>query len=350
MATPSVKQKYRPSVALILIAVNLTILALPLGSLLFFRIYEGRLVHETEAELISQAAVIAAAYKQALQKRLESTDAYGVKLGPEATRQAGKRYAPVEPQIDLARDDLLPPRPAPEATTAAASVESLDAGLDVTQLFFDARRTTLAGMVLLDHQGTVIGGNQSIGLSFAHVREVRRPWPVSTPASYVNAFPTSPNPLMHPSAGAVEFACLQPSRSSLKSVSGAWSTCPAPPNNILKHLYAFRDRAFLVALVVLAITLLIAWVTTRTLRGPIRALSRQAQGVAATKGGSLEPLAHYGTSELATLGQSFIDMADALEKRSTYIRDFATHVSHEFKTPLTSIRGLPSCSANILRT
>ena len=64
--TPTVKQKYRPSVALILIAVNLTILALPLGSVLFFRIYEGRLVHETEAELISQAAVIAAAYKQAL--------------------------------------------------------------------------------------------------------------------------------------------------------------------------------------------------------------------------------------------------------------------------------------------
>ena len=59
--TPTVKQKYRPSVALILIAVNLTILALPLGSVLFFRIYEGRLVHETEAELISQAAVIAAA-------------------------------------------------------------------------------------------------------------------------------------------------------------------------------------------------------------------------------------------------------------------------------------------------
>lgn len=111
------------------------------------------------------------------------------------------------------------------------------------------------------------------------------------------------------------------------------------PNNILKHLYAFRDRAFLVALVVLAITLLIAWVTTRTLRGPIRALSRQAQGLAATKGALLEPLPHYGTSELATLGQSFIDMADALEKRSTYIRDFATYVSHEFKTPLTSIRG-----------
>jgi len=32
-------------------------------------------------------------------------------------------------------------------------------------------------------------------------------------------------------------------------------------------------------------------------------------------------------------------MANALEQRSQYIRDFATHMSHEFKTPLTSIRG-----------
>lgn len=194
MATPSVKQKYRPSVALILIAVNLTILALPLGSLLFFRIYEGRLVHETEAELISQAAVIAAAYKQVLHRRLQNPEPYGLRLGPEATKFAGKRYEPVVPQVDLARDDLLPPRPDPEATTATASVASLDAGLDVTQVFFDARRTTLAGMVLLDHQGIVIGGNQSIGLSFAHVREVRRALDgFSTPASSANAIPTNLN-------------------------------------------------------------------------------------------------------------------------------------------------------------
>ncbi|MCP5084854.1 MAG: HAMP domain-containing protein [Alphaproteobacteria bacterium] len=339
MASPSVKQKYRPSVALILIAVNLTILALPLGSLLFFRIYEGRLVHETEAELISQAAVIAAAYKQALQKRLDSTDAYGLELSPEATAQSAKRYDPVEPQIDLARDDLLPPRPGPAATSAVASVVSLDAGLDVTQLFFDARRTTLAGMVLLDHQGTVIGGNQSIGLSFAHVREVRRALAGFYSSVIRERISDEPQPSyasISRGSGIRLFAAFP-----VKFEKRLWGVVymSRTPNNILKHLYAFRDRAFLVALVVLAITLLIAWVTTRTLRGPIRALSQQAQGVAATKGGNLEPLAHYGTSELATLGQSFIDMADALEKRSTYIRDFATHVSHEFKTPLTSIRG-----------
>ena len=32
-------------------------------------------------------------------------------------------------------------------------------------------------------------------------------------------------------------------------------------------------------------------------------------------------------------------MADALQLRSHYIRDFARHVSHEFKTPIAAIRG-----------
>ncbi|MEM1198985.1 MAG: ATP-binding protein [Pseudomonadota bacterium] len=338
--TPTVKQKYRPSVALILIAVNLTILALPLGSVLFFRIYEGRLVHETEAELISQAAVIAAAYKQALDRRLnEGAEIYGRALGAEATKDALKRYEPVTPTIDLASDDLLPPRPEPKTGTSKASIESLDAGLDVSQIFFDARRTTLAGMVLLDHEGTVIGGNQSIGLSFAHVPEVQGAMSgvyTSVIRERISDEPPPSYASISRGTGIRIFAAFP-----VKAGKRLWGVVymSRTPNNILKHLYAFRNRAFLVALFVLAITLLIAWVTTRTLRGPITALSRQAQGLAATKGGTLQPLAHYGTSELAALGQSFLDMADALEKRSTYIRDFATHVSHEFKTPLTSIRG-----------
>ena len=54
---------------------------------------------------------------------------------------------------------------------------------------------------------------------------------------------------------------------------------------------------------------------------------------------ALRPLRHHGTSEFALLSQSFLDMARRLNTRSSFISTFATHVSHELKSPLTSIKG-----------
>ncbi|MBL8251767.1 MAG: HAMP domain-containing histidine kinase, partial [Candidatus Competibacter sp.] len=45
------------------------------------------------------------------------------------------------------------------------------------------------------------------------------------------------------------------------------------------------------------------------------------------------------TREIADLSQAVATMAGHLEQRADYIRTFAAHVSHEFKTPLTGIRG-----------
>ena len=48
----------------ILLIVMLVVLGLPLGGLYFFRIYENELVQQTEGELISQAAVLSATFRQ----------------------------------------------------------------------------------------------------------------------------------------------------------------------------------------------------------------------------------------------------------------------------------------------
>jgi signal transduction histidine kinase len=60
---------------------------------------------------------------------------------------------------------------------------------------------------------------------------------------------------------------------------------------------------------------------------------------------ALRPLKRRGTSEFARLSQSFLDMARRLDTRSNFISTFATHVSHELKSPLTSIQG----AAELLR-
>ena len=111
------------------------------------------------------------------------------------------------------------------------------------------------------------------------------------------------------------------------------------PNNILRHMYATRDRFILAGLTILGLTLLLGWVTTRTLVRPINRLAAQAAELGRGNRQALTPLDHYGTYELAALGRSFLDMARALDGRSQYIRDFAAHVSHELKGPLSAIRG-----------
>ncbi len=93
------------------------------------------------------------------------------------------------------------------------------------------------------------------------------------------------------------------------------------------------------------ITVGIAIVFSRTITGPIDALIQRTRAIG--KGGRAAIVApeQQGTRELATLSQSFLDLAERLVDRTEYVSSFAAHVSHELKSPVTSIRG----SAELLR-
>jgi signal transduction histidine kinase len=54
---------------------------------------------------------------------------------------------------------------------------------------------------------------------------------------------------------------------------------------------------------------------------------------------AFKPLKHYGTREFAQLSHSFLGMAEQLARRSDHIATFSAHLTHELKSPLTSIKG-----------
>jgi two-component system, OmpR family, sensor kinase len=97
--------------------------------------------------------------------------------------------------------------------------------------------------------------------------------------------------------------------------------------------------------VALVLTVLIGIVFSRTITGPINALVRRSEEIGRGGRAAIVPPEQQGTSEIAVLSQSFLDLAERLVDRTEYVSSFAAHVSHELKSPVTAIRG----SAELLR-
>lgn len=95
----------------------------------------------------------------------------------------------------------------------------------------------------------------------------------------------------------------------------------------------------------LVLTLVIAVVFLRTITGPIRALVRKAEEIGRGGRAAIQAPGQQGTREIAELSQSLLDLAERLVDRTEFVSSFAAHVSHELKSPVTSIRG----SAELLR-
>ena len=328
---------FRPRLRTILLIVNLAVLVLPLGGIFFFRIYENQLVQQTESELISQAAVIAAIYRREIAGRLTDPGSYGIALA-NPPPPIDDYYTPVMPQIDVARNALLPPRPDGLAPAQPADPVAVAAGELMSAILADTQKITLSGLKLLDYQGVAIAGHSDLGLSFAHVDEVAQARTGRYASVVRQRISSEPAPLASISRGTgirvfIAMPVVQGDR--------LWGIVylSRTPRNAFKHLYDELDKVILAAATILGLTLLLVLLTALTISRPIHRLIARIRLVSDGDLGAMQPLENPGTREMELLSQSFADMARSLNERSLYIRDFATHVSHEFKTPLTSIQG-----------
>jgi two-component system sensor histidine kinase BaeS len=86
-----------------------------------------------------------------------------------------------------------------------------------------------------------------------------------------------------------------------------------------------------------ALAAVVAWLLSRAVARPIARVANASAELAA--GSSPAPLPVEGPPEVARLASSFNDLSAELERSQDAERAFLLSVSHELKTPLTSIRG-----------
>ena len=339
MTAHAVRAKWRPTLSMIVFTVLIAVLSMPLVGLVFFRLYENQLVRQTEMELITQSAVLAAVFAGEVETRLDQ----GIELGADWPKELLEKQLmpidPVLPRLDLARDEINDPRPDGEKPVKPPGKAYLEIGKLMSRLISETRRKTLAGILILDAHGNAIGGRDEVGLSFAHVAEVQAALEgryASTLRIRVLEQPKPPIYSISRGTGVRVFAAYPVFLNN--KVAGVIYTSRTP-SNILKHLYEERRNVALATITVLLMTILIGLVFLRVITQPIRGLMEYIRQIGRGERETAQPPLHHGSREIAMLSQSFIDMAQRLSERSDYIANFAAHVSHELKTPLTSIQG-----------
>ena len=87
----------------------------------------------------------------------------------------------------------------------------------------------------------------------------------------------------------------------------------------------------------LVLAMLLILLVNRSLTGPLTQLASAAEDIAA--GNYSRRVSLKGQDELGMLGSAFNRMAEAVERARRVQRDFLANVSHELKTPLTSLIG-----------
>ena len=326
--------RLRPRLSAVLMIVNVAVIALPLGSIFFFRIYENQLIQETEREMISQAALIAATYRATVPASLGRLPESSARL-----RSGNPLWTPVNPRLDLAVVETLPARPDGQPAPMPPSAMALAAGKVLSPILEVTQMTTLIGVRVLDAQGTVIGGTGEIGQNFAHVEEVSKALKgVYASALRVREVKSAPSELITFSRGTgvrvfVAFPILSRGR-----VLGA-VYLSRTPKSVLRHLYEERYKVLLSLITVLFLAISLAVLISRTISRPVAELLERTRKVTRGESVNMEPLSRPGTLEMSELSEGISQMARTLSDRAAYIRTLANHVSHEFKTPLTAIEG-----------
>ena len=338
----------RPGIRTVLLGLSLLLVSLPIGAIFVARVYESALVRQTETGLITQSALIAAQYRQELLRLAPQTVAssdFGRPINSsnapatDSAKTSDTLWRPRSAELDLTSSEILPRAPASHVD-GVADEYCLRVGRLIQPVLEQAQVTTLAGLRVVDFTGVVVAstGNdidhylgQTVemrealsgrGMSVLRQRElegVKPPYSSISRGASLRVHVTTPVTIGARVVGAVQAV--------------------RTPRTLGAALYYNKNLLMFAGLGVLATALLAGLIASYAIVRPIKQLREQS--LRAIHGGTdaMTPLARPVTRDIEQLSGALSTMAKSLQQRADYMRQFATHVSHEFKNPLSAMQG-----------
>lgn len=292
-----------------LLIVNLLVLLVPVVGLEFARIHERQLLESLERDMKNQCALVRALVESDLSHGVALSDPKHVEVLTDAARRTRTRIRLLDEKgatIVDSHENGPPEGPEPPPPHILRRSMREGAAIPMRDLKKDP-------------------ADPNAWPEVENRREVR-----AALAGELGAYTR-----LRERAPGVFLFIAEPIRASDKVVGAVYAVRSTRP--VLVELY--RIRAGLVRVLAVAVfftatvTLLLSWSISR----PLGKLSRAAKRVAAGEPDVVIPVG--GGGEIEELGESFASMKQRLDARLRYIEGFAADVAHEFKSPLTSIRG-----------
>lgn len=324
-----------PRLRWLLLGVLVFAAALPGVAALSLRVYENALVRRTEAEVSAQAAALAAAAE------LLWPGAPAAPPGPALmVREAGRLdpyAAAFATGIDLRSTPILPERPPAPRAALPPDPAALLTARRIAPVLAETKASTLAAIVVLDRDGTMVSGGE-IGYSLGGLAEVKAA--LAGGAITVMRYNSSYRHgwLLHWLSPATDIR-LHHARAIIvgRQVVGVVLVSRSP-SALFRGMWEDWGKIAFGVVGIFGLLLIIAAVLARAIVVPVERLSAAARALAQGRRAALRPPT-LEVREIRSLNTDFAAMAEAINRRSRYLRDFAASLSHEFKTPLAGIRG-----------
>ncbi len=286
-----------------LLAVNLVVVLVPLLGLELARVYERQLLDGLERDMVNQATLVGTLLESELSREEEAFGGVTERLLERAARRTRTRIRLILPERGVVADSHR--NGPPEGKEGAAPLLARDRTFNSSDVEVPTPAEVEVPIPERREVLTALAGSRATATRYS-----RRPQ-------------------------AVFLFLAEPVRHEGKVVAAVYVTRSTQP--VLVEMHRVRTGLIGVLALTLVLTAAVTLMLALTISRPLERLARAARRISAGDAGVTVPLG--GGGEIGELAREFDSMTRRLEERQRYISQFAADVAHEFKSPLTSIRG-----------